>query len=274
MEIDGIRVTRGSKQTDGKENAAPARLSGGARLRNYFFTGLIIAGPLGITLYLTWSFIVWVDDWVKPLIPTNYNPDHYLPFAVPGFGLIVSIMGLTLLGFLTASIAGRTIVSYGEVILGRMPLVRNLYNGLKQIFETVLSQRGRSFQKAGLVEYPRRGLWAIVFLATDTVGEVASKIPEDDGIVSVFLPTTPNPTSGFLLFVPKRDVFVLDMSVEEAARLVISAGLVSPEYQAKAKELAADAGLLDMPEDGAGGGEDAEDPKSAPTKGVVEPAGE
>ncbi|MBB4302456.1 putative membrane protein [Rhodobium orientis] len=225
------------------------RVSGAARLRNYLLTGIIVAGPLGITLYLTWSFIRWVDDWVKPLIPTVYNPEHYLPFAVPGLGLIFSVVGLMLLGFLTANIAGRTIISYGELILGRMPLIRNLYQALKQIFETVLSQRGQSFKKAALVEYPRRGLWAIVFLATDTVGEVADKMPVDDSIISVFLPTTPNPTSGFLLFVPRKDVIPLEMTVEEAAKLVISAGLVSPQYQAKTRELAAGAGVpLDTPE--------------------------
>ena len=241
-------MTRDSKHHDQPEEH-PTRVSGATRLRNYFLTGIIIAGPLGITLYLTWSFINWVDDWVKPFIPAVYNPETYLPFAVPGLGLLIAFFGLTMLGFLTASIAGRTIVSYGELMLGRMPLVRNIYHGLKQIFETVLSQRGRSFQKAALVEYPRRGLWAIVFLATDTGGEVAHKIPAPDGIVSVFLPTTPNPTSGFLLFVPKEDVIVLDMSVEEAAKLVISAGLVTPEYQQVTQGLARDAGVLETPDD-------------------------
>ncbi len=244
-------MTRSSKD-HGSEFEHPSiapRLSAGARLRNYFFTGMIIAGPLGITFYLTWSFVEWVDGWVKPFIPDVYNPENYLPFAVPGLGLIVSFLVLTLLGFLTANFAGRTLVSYGELMLGRMPLVRNIYNGLKQIFETVLSQRGRSFQVAGLVEYPRRGLWAIVFLATDTIGEVADKIQIEDGVVSVFLPTTPNPTSGFLLFVPKRDFVRLDMSVEEAAKLVISAGLVSPEYQEVSQKLAADAGALERPRD-------------------------
>lgn len=258
-------------ESQAEQPSVAPRLSAGARLRNYFFTGVIIAGPLGITLYLTWSFIGWVDGWVKPFIPDVYNPENYLPFAVPGLGLIVSIFALTLLGFLTASIAGRTLVSYGELMLGRMPLVRNIYNGLKQIFETVLSQRGRSFQVAGLVEYPRRGLWAIVFLATDTVGEVADRIPEDSGVVSVFLPTTPNPTSGFLLFVPKNDFVRLDMTVEEAAKLVISAGLVSPEYQDVTQQLAADAGVLERPpKDDVNRGEDAD--KDRDSAGVKETA--
>ena len=208
------------------------------RLRNYFLTGLVITGPIGITAYLTWSLILWVDGWVKPLIPSHYNPDNYLPFAVPGFGLIVSFFTLTIIGFLTANIAGRTLLSYGEHVLGRMPVVRNLYHGLKQIFETVLSQRGNSFKKAALIEYPRRGLWAIVFLATDTKGEVAHKLGDATPMVSVFLPTTPNPTSGFLLFVPRAEIIELDMGVEDAAKLVISAALVTPEYQGKTRALA------------------------------------
>lgn len=210
----------------------------GARLRNYFLTGLIITGPIGITLYLTWSVIQWVDGWVKPLLPQIYNPDTYLPFPVPGIGLIVAFFGLTVVGFLTANIAGRTIVGLGEQLLRRMPVVRNLYNGLKQIFETILSNRGQSFQRVGLVEYPRRGLWALVFVAADAKGEVDARIPGSERLISVFLPTTPNPTSGFLLFVPERDVIYLEMSVEDAAKLVISAGLVTPEYQAKTKALA------------------------------------
>lgn len=209
------------------------------RLRNYFLTGLVVAAPVSITIYLTWTFINWVDGWVKPLIPSVYNPDSYLPFSVPGVGLVFAIVILTLLGFLTANIVGRSVVSYGEMLLARMPLVRNLYSGLKQIFETVLSESSRSFNSAGLVEYPRKGLWAIVFIATEAKGEIRAQLEAtDDDMVSVFLPTTPNPTSGFLLFVPRADIRVLDMSVEEAARLVISAGLVTPKYQEQTKKLA------------------------------------
>lgn len=205
------------------------------RLRNYFFTGLIVAAPLSITIYITWSLIGWVDDWVKPLIPSSYNPDTYLPFTVPGFGLIVAILALTLLGAATANLFGRTIVRYSELMLDRTPLVRSIYRGLKQIFETVLSQSSGTFQKVGLIEYPRKGLWSIVFVSTETRGELVDHAGGDDNdLYSVFLPTTPNPTSGYLLFVPKRDVAILDMTVEEAAKVVISAGLVVPESQAKA----------------------------------------
>lgn len=145
------------------------------RLRNYFLTGLVITGPIGITLWLTWTFIKWVDGWVKPFVPKLYNPDTYLPFPIPGFGLIVAIFVLTIVGFLAANFLGRSMLSVGENIVGRMPLVRNIYSGLKQIFETILDQRGDSFTKAALIEYPRKGLWAIVFISTDTKG----KSPQD-----------------------------------------------------------------------------------------------
>lgn len=207
------------------------RIGFGMRLRNYFLTGLIIAAPLSITIYITWTFIGWVDGWVKPLIPTRYNPDHYLPFPVPGFGLIVAVILLIVLGATTANLFGRTIIAYGEMLLDRMPLVRSIYRGLKQIFETVLSQTSQSFKDVGLIEYPRSGLWAIVFVATETKGELRKKAGGDEeDLLSVFLPTTPNPTSGFLLFVPRKDVIILDMSVEEAAKVVISGGLVTPEH--------------------------------------------
>ncbi|SDR05918.1 DUF502 domain-containing protein [Pseudovibrio sp. Tun.PSC04-5.I4] len=208
----------------------PKRVGFMTRLRNYFFTGLVITGPVGITLYLSWSLIQLIDGWVKPFLPNVYNPDTYLPIQVPGFGLFAALVAITVIGFLTANIAGRSFIGVGEAILGRMPLVRNLYSALKQIFETVLNEKGRNFTKAGLVEYPRKGLWAIVFLATDTKGEVAAQLQDRASTVSVFLPTTPNPTSGFLLFVPREDIIELSMSVEDAAKLVISAGLVSPEY--------------------------------------------
>ncbi|MEO4040524.1 DUF502 domain-containing protein [Hoeflea sp. CAU 1731] len=217
----------------------PVRIRATTRVRNYFLTGLIVCAPLAITAYITWSFIEWVDGWVKPYLPHVYNPDNYLPFSVPGFGLLTALIFITLVGFLTANLIGRTILTYGESILDRMPLIRGIYKGLKQIFQTVLAEQNNSFNKAALIQYPRKGLWSIVFLATDTKGEVAYRLT-DAGVdtVSVFLPTTPNPTSGFLLFVPRQDVIVLDMSVEEAAKMVISAGLVAPEYHRKTEEIA------------------------------------
>lgn len=217
---------------------------GMTRLRNYFLTGFIVTAPLAITAYLAWSFVGWVDGWVKPYIPDRYNPDSYLPFAVPGFGLIVALILITLIGFLTANFIGRTIVHLGESILDRMPLVRSIYRGLKQIFETVLSNRAETFNKVGLVEYPRRGVWAIVFIASEKENEVHDRLEgRAENLIAVFMPSTPNPTTGFLMYVPKSDVVELGMSVEEAAKLVISAGLVAPAYRRKVRELAIEAGV-------------------------------
>lgn len=215
-----------------------------ARLRNYFFTGVIVVAPITITGYLIWTFVTWVDRIVKPLIPLQYNPDTYLPFAVPGFGLLAGVLIVTMTGFLAANLVGRSVVNFGERLLDRMPLVRTLYRGLKQIFETVLNDRSDNFQSVGLIQYPRPGIWAVVFQSTETRGEVAAKIVGEYGVedlASVFLPTTPNPTSGFLLFVPRKDLIQLDMTVEDGAKLVISAGLVVPDHQEKLARLAADA---------------------------------
>lgn len=206
------------------------RLGAGARLRTYFLTGLVIAGPLAITLYLTWSFIGWVDAWVKPFLPVRYNPDTYLDFPMPGVGLVVAITGLTLLGFLTANIVGRSLLSFGEYVLGRMPVVRNLYSALKQMFQTAVSGSGRNFSRAALMEWPRKGVWSLVLVAGPARGEIAQRLAEDGPMVSVILLATPNPTSGYLMFVPESDLVYLDMRVEEALKLVISVGLVVPEF--------------------------------------------
>jgi uncharacterized membrane protein len=202
-----------------------------ARLRNYFLTGLAIAAPLFLTVYIVRTFIGWIDGWVTPLIPAAYKPDTYIHYSVPGFGVVVALIFITLLGFLTANFVGKRLVMLGESLLARMPIVRNIYSGLKQIFETAVSPTTRPFQKVGLIQFPSKGLWSIVFLTGDSQGEVGAKIPGASGdIVSVFVPTTPTPISGFLVFVKRSEVIVLDMTVEEAAKLVISAGIVAPDF--------------------------------------------
>jgi uncharacterized membrane protein len=211
--------------------AAPERAhTPGARLRNYFLTGIIVAGPLAVTAYIVWWFVTTVDGWVKPLVPSAYLPDNYLPFRVPGYGLVVAIVGLTLLGFLTASLVGRSLLRLGEVLLGRMPLVRGVYKTFKQIFETIFSQSGTSFRRVGLVEYPAKGMWSIVFISSEPSPDVADRLPSEDHI-SVFLPCTPNPTTGFYFFLPKSEVIELPINVEDGAKLVMSAGLIQPGGQ-------------------------------------------
>ncbi len=217
---------------DGIFRARARRRGVMAALRNNFLTGLVVVAPVLITAYLIWTIITFVDATVVPLVPSIYNPSTYLEVDIPGFGVIIFLIFTAVVGYFTKNLFGRQLVRLGESWVESLPIVRSIYNALKQIVETILSQSKTSFQKACLVEYPRRDIWAIAFVSTDTKGEINEKIG-DGGMLSVFLPTTPNPTSGFLLFVPEDDVIVLDMSVEEAAKLVISAGLVTPPTAAE-----------------------------------------
>jgi uncharacterized membrane protein len=211
------------------------------RLRTYFLTGLILVAPLALTLYFVRSMIGWVDGWIKPYLPSTVNPDTYLPFAIPGIGLVIALVLITLIGFLTANFVGRKIIQYGERLLARMPVVRSIYSSLKQIFQTVFSEKSQSFKSVALIEYPRKGVWALAFVAGDTQGEVREKLlPEAEETVAVFMVTTPNPTGGFVMFFPKKELKILDMSVEDCLKLVISTGLVWPDYdQDKIREIAA-----------------------------------
>ena len=201
-----------------------------SRLRNYFLTGIIVTAPIAITFAVAMWVINLIDSKVVPLIPPPYNPQAILQdqtgLHIPGIGLLVVLIGLTFIGFLAAGLLGRFVVRVGENLLNRMPIIRSVYGALKQIFETVLRSSSRSFREVALIQYPRPGIWAIGFITTKTTGEVRSQINEE--VVNVFLPTTPNPTSGFLLFVPKKDIIVLDMSVEEAIKMIVSAGIVTP----------------------------------------------
>ena len=200
------------------------------RIRNYFLTGLIVAGPLAITAWLIWSLITWVDDFVRPVIPPPYRPESYLPWPIPGTGLIVAIVALTLLGFLTANLVGRTLVELGESLLSRMPIVRPIYKTMKQIFETLFSKTGSSFRKVALVEFPAPGMWSLVFLSHAPSSDLAKRLPQGEH-VSVFMPCTPNPTTGFFFYVKRKELIELDITVETAMTLLISAGMVQPEAE-------------------------------------------
>ena len=211
----------------------------GARLRNYFLTGLVVVGPVTITLYIAWYFINIIDAWVKPYIPKIYNPESYVPFPIPGVGLVFAIIGLTMIGALTANLIGRSLISAGEMMLGRTPIVRNVYQGLKQIFESVVtaSAPNQSFQKVALMEFPSKGIWSIVFITGDAAEQIAAEVPGQD-LISVFMPTGMLPPSGFVCFVPRKDVMLVKMTVEDAAKIIISAGMVNPETQAKLQDMA------------------------------------
>ena len=211
------------------------------RVRNYFLTGLIVAGPLAVTIWLIWSFITWVDNVVRPLIPPLYRPETYLPWPIPGTGLVVAIFALTLLGFLTANLVGRTLVGWGEGVLSRMPIVRPIYKTMKQIFETLFSKNGSSFRQVALVEFPAPGMWSLVFLSQPPSADLTAKLPPGEHI-SAFMPCTPNPTTGFFFYVLRKDLVVLDISVENAMTVLISAGMVQPgDEQKKLGALAANA---------------------------------
>lgn len=206
-------------------------LTAGQRLRNYLLTGIVVSGPLVITAYIALWLINAVDGWVKPIIPSIYLPETYLPFAIPGFGILVLVIGLTMLGFLTANLVGRTMLEFGETLLNRMPVVRGLYRSVKQIFETVFAKSGESFRTVALVEYPAPGCWSIVFISTPPSREVAAGLPKDDEHVSVFLPCAPNPTTGFFFYLPRRKVIEVPVSVDDAAKIVMSLGLLKPEEE-------------------------------------------
>ncbi len=194
-------------------------------------------GPLGLTVYFAWWLISLIDNWVKPLAPSVLWPDNYLPVHVPGFGVIIAIFGITVLGFLAANIAGRTLLGAGEAMLDRTPVVRSVYKSLKQIFETIFREGGTQFRKVGLVEYPSKGQWSIVFISSAPPQVIAEALG-DEPMISVFLPCTPNPTTGFYFYVPVKDIVEVAMTPNEAAQLVMSAGLIQPNRDVALKALA------------------------------------
>lgn len=222
--------------SDGKRRRS---LLGG--LRNSFLTGLVVIAPIGLTAWLIWTVVGWVDSFVWPFVPDAYQPgplinrwlgltgEDRIEINVRGVGVIVFLIFTTLVGWVAKGLIGRSMIMWAEGIVLGLPVVRSIYRGIKQIAETVFNQSDRSFEKACLVEYPRKGIWAIGFVSTTTKGEIHDKIDHDGDKVAVFVPTTPNPTSGFLLFFARSEIKELDMGVEDAAKLVISAGLVYPD---------------------------------------------
>ncbi len=208
-----------------------ARFRLSEHIRGYFLAGILVTGPIALTLYLAWSFVRGVDSAVSAVLPAEYNPETYLPFYVPGIGLIVLVIGLTLIGALTAGYVGRVLVRLSERLLARMPVVRGLYSATKQIFETVLSKQSTMFREVVLVEWPRRDMWTVAFVTVPPEGELKDLNAPDS--IGVYVPTTPNPTSGYLIYVPRKDVRSLGMTVEEGIKLVVSGGIVAPPDRRK-----------------------------------------
>ena len=201
------------------------------KLRSWFFTGLLVTAPVLLTLYITWLVVDVLDSQVVNLLPASWHEFSVLNVPIfgqiPGFGLLIGMLIITLIGAVAAGFLGRWLIKLGEKVLNKMPVVRSIYSAFKQILETVLASQSDAFRDVVLVQYPREGLWVIGFVTGVTKGEVQDSIPITT--VNVFVPTTPNPTSGFLLFCPKDDLIYLKMTVEQALKLVVSGGIVTPE---------------------------------------------
>ena len=201
-----------------------------AKFRRFFLTGLLVTAPIIITIYVTWLVITFIDVKVASLLPEYLDFRKALPFQIPGLGLLIVIFVITLIGAITPGLIGRNLLKLGEMILFKTPVIRTVYSSIKQIMETVMSTNSKSFKEVVLVEYPRKDIWVIAFVTSSVRGEIDNKIKKSK-LVSIFVPTTPNPTSGFLLFVAQKDLIYLDMPVEQAVKLVISGGIVSPKQK-------------------------------------------
>ena len=205
------------------------RVSLSARVRNWFLTGVILTGPIALTIYVTAGFVNTIDGWAKSIIPSRFWPEAFLPFNVPGFGVVLAFVSLTLLGFLTANFVGRRLIRLGELLLNKMPIIRTLYKALKQVFETVFSPGGTSFRRVCLVEFPRPGQWSLGFISADPSAPLRAVLPEAEAYVSVFVPCAPNPSSGFYFYIAADKVREVSVTPDEGFQTIMSAGLIQPE---------------------------------------------
>jgi uncharacterized membrane protein len=196
-------------------------------LRRYLVAGLLVWLPLGATVFVIRLLVGWMDQSLL-LLPQQFRPDNLLGFHIPGLGVALSLLILLLTGLVAANLFGRKLVGLWEQLLSRIPLVRSVYSAVKQLVETMFADNGKSFRKVVLVEFPRRGLWTLAFLTSDEQGEVQQATGED--VVSVYIPTTPNPTGGYFVLVPREDLRELDISVDEGLKLLLSMGAVNPAH--------------------------------------------
>ena len=195
-------------------------------LKTYLFTGILVTAPVAITLYLSIKLFLWLDSWATKLIPAKYNPETYLPYGLPGLGVLILLLFLILVGMLTANYVGRWLVGIGQRILSRVPVISGIYSALKKLFETVMGHNTQAFRKAVLVEYPRKGMWTVAFMTAPVYVGFKKMLPKD--MITLYVPTTPNPTSGFMVYVPKKDIKELNIPVEEALKMILSMGIVAP----------------------------------------------
>jgi uncharacterized membrane protein len=211
----------------------PGLLSG---LRASFLTGIVVIAPIGLTFYLLWTVMGWIDGVVLPLVPVRWRPEHYIGINLRGVGVIFFFVFTVLIGWIAKGMIGRSLLGWGESLVNQTPVVRTVYGGVKQIAETVFAQQEKSFEKACMVEFPRRGIWRIAFIVTPAKGELTKMAAPGQEILTAFVPSTPNPTTGFLIYVPREDVIELDMPIEDAVKIIISAGLVTPAERRPAPE--------------------------------------
>lgn len=210
---------------DGHNNGAKRSVF--SSVRGYFLAGILVTAPIAITIYLTWGFLDFIDSRVRGLIPFDkILPPEYLPYAVPGIGVLIAVLFFVLVGWFARNILGRLLIRMSEYILDRMPIIRNIYGAIKQIFETIMATQSQAFREVVMLEYPRKGVYSIGFVTGRSEGEVQTTTANET--INVFVPTTPNPTSGYLLFVPKKELHYLNMTVEEGVKLVVSAGIITP----------------------------------------------
>lgn len=208
------------------EDIANPKISFGARLRRYFFTGIVVTVPITITLWSAWWFLNFVDGVVANIIPTQYNPNTYLPFEIPGLGLIITVFFFTVIGFSARNFVGRMIIRMSEFIVLRMPIVNSIYNALKQVLDMTIGEQSTAFRDVVLFPYPYVGAWTIGFVTGVAPNEIQAAGGGEE-MLNVYSPVTPT-TAGFVTFVPKKDVIYLSMSVEDAVKLIASGGIIVP----------------------------------------------
>ncbi len=233
------KADKGTGKSGGDNDPVKMSLSSGkltflGRLRGYLLAGILVTAPISITIFLTWMFIQFIDNTVSDILPEKYNPETYMPFTIPGLGLVIAITFLITVGWFATNFLGRIVYSIADYTVHRLPVVRNLYGAIKQIMETIMASQSQAFREVVMLEYPRKGVWSIGFVTGRSKGEVQRLT--DTETINVFVPTTPNPTSGYLLFVPKAELHFLKMTVEEGVKLVVSAGIVTPEEIARQSE--------------------------------------
>lgn len=199
-----------------------------AWLRGRFFAGMVIAAPLAATYFILQFLITFIDDRVKPLLPPLLQPETYTNYAIPGFGVLVLIVALTVLGAVTANLVGRSLLAATDRIFSRIPIVKNVYAAIKQLTEVLANNQQASFDRCVLIEYPKKDSWCIGFVSSHAKGEIGAKLGTKK--IGVFVPTSPNPTSGFLIYLEETETISLEMSVEEGAKMILTAGLVVPDY--------------------------------------------